>query len=363
MNTTSTESQQVNRKRLLKQLKAVQPGIAKREFVVQSSCFVFRDGKVMSFNGQAAYSSPCNLRIECAVSAKRLLGILKTIRDEELSIRVSDEELTIIGAESETSIKIDTEIHLPIDNVEIPKRWRSLPDDFDEALRVTVPCAARNDNNHKLNCVHFTPNRLEACDNFQLARYRITTGMKGSRLVNAKCLKQVMRSKMTHFSTTRKWYHFRNSDRLIISVWCWTEAYENLDDILDCSGTAVSLPDSLEDVIERLMKSAPRNGGGLLRLRSSRGRLLLSVDGPGGLHEEKIGVKYTGRHRDVVVVGKHLQELTRLVNHEHDGGASPCGAARFDWEKGIARFEGKKSVYAICLEPADKSARRNRSRT
>ena len=44
----------VSREKLMQALEAVSPGLANRELIEQSSCFVFKSGMVMTFNDEVA---------------------------------------------------------------------------------------------------------------------------------------------------------------------------------------------------------------------------------------------------------------------------------------------------------------------
>jgi hypothetical protein len=67
---------QVNREVLLQQLESVQAGLSSREIIEQSSCFVFKDGNVVTFNDEVSCSRPCELgSFTGAVQAAPLLSI------------------------------------------------------------------------------------------------------------------------------------------------------------------------------------------------------------------------------------------------------------------------------------------------
>ena len=63
-------------------LEAVSPGLATREAIEQSSCFVFKDGRVMTFNDEVACSIDCELGFDGAVAAKPLRSAVWALEAE-----------------------------------------------------------------------------------------------------------------------------------------------------------------------------------------------------------------------------------------------------------------------------------------
>ena len=113
----------VNREQLLNQLEAVLPGLSTRELIEQSSCFVFKDGKVLTFNDEIACVQTCKIGIEGAVPAMPIVNLLRKMVEEEITILpVNDGKgLRIKGKRKQATIPMEAEIQLPIEAWEKPK--------------------------------------------------------------------------------------------------------------------------------------------------------------------------------------------------------------------------------------------------
>ena len=211
-------STKVNREKFLHQLESVQPGVSSREILEQSSCLIFKDGRVTSFNDEVSCSSPSSLpkSITGAVRSEPLLAIVQKLGEEEIEVSCTTEELLITGKRKQIGCRLEAEIVLPIDVVEKPEKWIKLHEDFADAVAIVEKCAAK-DESQKTGFVHIHPKWLEACDYFQLARWPMVMGIKKAFLVRQSSIRHVASLGMTDFAETESWVHFRNAGGLIFS--------------------------------------------------------------------------------------------------------------------------------------------------
>lgn len=314
----------------------------------QSSCFVFKAGKVITFNGNTGCSCPCDLDIECAVNAQDLLETLEQFGSEHIRIKLDRDIMSITGNGKDASIRIQREIRLPFGNIEIPKRWTSLPDDFDEAVQITTKCSSRYCTNPSLECVHMHPQWFEATDDFQLARYPITTGLATSRQVWARSLKHTIGQNMAQVSVTRNWLHFRNAERLVISCYSLRGKYPDLDRLLDCEGVTVSLPKSLVKSVRR-GRGFGKNNNDIARLQLLPNKLVIKLECSSGVHEEEVTVKYEGIPRTFLLHPKQLFKLTRMI----DCCQSPPGLVSLGALKNgfvVASLDMGNFIYVVAMD-------------
>ncbi|QDT82461.1 hypothetical protein [Gimesia chilikensis] len=310
----NTTTYQIHREHLLHQLRAVWPGITtNRETLEQSSCFVFQAGKVTTFNNQTGCSCPCDLDIQCAVVAQNLLETLERFDSEHLRIKLDRDIMTFTGNGKDASIRIEREIRLPFGDIEVPKRWTSLPEDFDEAVQITTKCSSHYCTDPSLQCVHMHPQWFEATDDYQFARYTTTTGLATSRQVWASSLKHTMGRNMAQVSVTRNWLHFRNAEGLVISCRSLRGKYPDLDRLLDCEGVTVSLPKSLVKSVRR-GRGFGKKYDDIARLQLLTNKLVINMEGSSGVHEEEVAVKYEGVPRTFLLHPKQLFKLARMID-------------------------------------------------
>ncbi len=286
----------INREVLLKQLEYVTPGLAKREVVEQSTCFIFRDGKVYTFNDEVACVADCPLKIEGAVPADKLLAVLRKLNDDELDITVSDGQVKIKGEQSRrVSIRMDEEIALEVDAVEEPGKWRPLPEDFNEAVGVVQSCASNDASRFRLTCIHIHPDYLEACDDFQLARYPLKTGLKKPMLIKRDSLKWLTGLDPTEMSATKNWMHFRNPAGLVLSCRRYVEEYHDMDSFLVVEGTKTVFPKGIETTVGLAsIFSSDNEDLNQLLIRIKPGRMRIEGHGKSGFYQEDKKVNYDG---------------------------------------------------------------------
>src|SRR5690242_11333801 len=99
----------VERQKFLEDLQLLDAGLSPKETVDQSSHFVFKDGDVMTFNGEIACrkKSMLNGEVEGAVSALQLKRMLEKMSEEEIEVDVTKNVFKISGRNNETEFNLD----------------------------------------------------------------------------------------------------------------------------------------------------------------------------------------------------------------------------------------------------------------
>jgi DNA polymerase III sliding clamp (beta) subunit (PCNA family) len=311
-----SKTQTVNREDFLHLLEMVEPGLSAREIIEQSSCFIFKEGMVWSFNDEVACQHKTELEIEGAVQAAPLLAILRKLTEERIEIGIKESQLCIEGKRKETRIRMEEEVHLPTDAIEKPKTWKPLAEDFLEGLGLVQHCAGKDESKYWTTCVHIHPKWLEASDHFQLTRFRTRTGVERSRLVRRDSLVHILKLDVTEFSETPCWIHFRNKKGLILSCRAEVDDYPNLKPWLEGEGEPTSLPKGLVEAVEKAEIFSAENVNEnqvLVQLWPGKpGKLKIKGEGVFGWYSEfKTLKKYTGQAMKFRIAPKLLTEITQ----------------------------------------------------
>lgn len=329
----------VPREKLIQQLDAVAAGLSSnRETVEQSSCFVFRDGTVATFNGEIACTASSPLEITGAVAAKPLLDLLGKMAEDVVDMAIGEGELRVVGKRRRAGIRLETEIALPVDTVDDATDWQDLDAEFCDAVMAAAACASRDDNNFKLVCVHLHPDYVEACDNFQLCRFPIATPLPEPCLARRDAVKHLPGLGVTEVAVSSNWIHFRNPSGVVLSCRRFLDTYEDLDAMLDMDGTPASLPGGLPEAVEKAMVFAadsPTDSVVTVRLKSNK--LLLRGEGANGWFEEQKMVKYQGPPLSFNIAPKLLVEITNRTTDCIIG-------------DGLLKIDNGKFTYITCLE-------------
>ncbi len=330
-------STRIDRMELLQRLEAIQPGLSPRDIVEQSSCFVFKDGLIQTYNDEIACRIKSPFKFTGAVTAAPLLAILNKLKEDDVEVEPTEEELLIIGKKRRAGIRMDAEITLPIDSVEKPKKWRPIHEDFVEAISIVHECAGTNQEEFALTCVHIHPKYIEACDNHQLTRYRISSGVTVAALVRRDAIKHIISLDMTEFAETETWIHFRNPTGLMLSCRRFIEEFPNLSPILKVEGEPTTLPKGLADAADKAEVFSKENADDnqvMVELRP--GKLRIKGTGTSGWYSEVKKLKYNGKAISFQISPRLLMELTKRHNE--------CLVS----EERL-KVDGGKWVYVSCL--------------
>lgn len=307
----------LNREELIQKLQAVQGGLSVgREVVEQSSCFVFKGGVVMTYNDEVACRSKCPLEIEGAVKAKTLLEALQKYPEDELDMEMHGGQLVCRGAQRRSTHNMEAEVSLPIEHVDEPGEWTKVPDGFAEAVQIVSSCAATDNNAaFKLKCLHMHPDFIEACDNWQMTRYPLNTGLRKDCLVKRDAIRHIAGLDMVEHSQTRAWLHFRNPAGLILSCRKYTDEFPDLTEILAINGEPATLPGGLAEAVDRAaVFSAGNAEKDMLKIDLRRDKMRISGEGGDGRYEEQKTISYSGPPITFLIAPKILTELAKKHN-------------------------------------------------
>jgi DNA polymerase III sliding clamp (beta) subunit (PCNA family) len=283
----------------LNKLESVLPGISTREIIEQSSCVIFQDGFMMTYNDEIACTQESGLDIVGAVAAMPLVNILRKLTEDTIEIEAKEKHLLIKCARKRAKIVMDSEVLLPTDGIEKPKKWKALPDDFADAVAVVQACAGTDESRFDLTCVHIHPEHMEACDGSQAGRYKLTMPLKKPILIRRSSLKYIESLDMTEFSRTANWIHFRNSDGLVLSCrkWIYTkENFPNLSEYMKAKGKKTILPKGMVEAIDKAQIFSSDNAeSDEIEVQLSKGKIKITGKGATGRYTEHGKIKYKGK--------------------------------------------------------------------
>jgi hypothetical protein len=302
---------EIEREKFLADLGMVKSGLSAREFLEQSSCFVFMDGMVMTFNDEVACRKDINLGITGAVQAATLLAILEKITDKKLDVDENEKgELEFRGEKKRFGVTKDAEVFLPIDRVRMPKHWHDIPKGVVEAIGWVKHCVSLDESRFLLTCIHLHPDYVEACDNYQVMRVKIKTGLPGSVLVRGTSLAPIVGVQegegeadeetsrglgMNQIAMTKSWLHFKNEEGLIYSCRRYVEDYPSLDKLIGVEGHPIVLSKGLKGASDcAAVFATDKSGDPLVGVKLNEGRITIRGEGLSGWYEEKRKVTYDG---------------------------------------------------------------------
>lgn len=332
----------INREELIESLTKVKPGLAQKELIEQSSHFIFEEGRIWTYNDQIAISQSFKSHLVGAVKADEFYKLLNKLDDENLEIAVQEGEFLIQGKTVTAKIKIDPEIKLQ--PIQAPgtnsKSWQTLPEDFTDAISLCLFSASRNMIRPELTCLYVTGKTVFSTDTFRATKREMQSKVKEDFLLPAIAAKELVKYNVHKvFTDTEGWLHFTNKEHTMFSCRTFADVKypEKIWDFFDIKGEKIDLPDSFEQVIDRVstLVTADFDLDRFVNLIIEKNFLTCKGKGPHGSVSEKIDIDYNGKEIKIKVHPGFLMEILKQLNSMTIG------------ERLL--FQGDNFEHAICL--------------
>lgn len=281
------------------------PALARKENVEQSTSIAFLPDGVATYNDEISAFHPFDAGIEGAVQGKELFALLNKIKDEEIELLIEGNQLiAYYGKKSQAGIKLEAEVHLPLNEMGMPENWEPLPTEACKAMEFCMFSTSSEKNKPLLQCIHMVDDIAEATDNFRIMRYFLPEKefFPFALLLHAAYVRVLLDYNPVEAALTDGWAHFRNADGTIFSCRVMNAAdYPNLDRFLEAAdgGEKILLPKDLGASLDRAgvfsgNKECGRDTNERIQVTLDKGELVVRGEGAGGWIEEVSDVEYKG---------------------------------------------------------------------
>ncbi|MEK7112738.1 MAG: hypothetical protein AAB875_05420, partial [Patescibacteria group bacterium] len=257
-------------------------------------------GHVFTFNDEVSCRAPVPLpkTLTGAVLADKCLDILRKMPEEELEVKLRKGDLTFGGKRRWAGLRLEAEVVLAVDAIQLPEKWRKLPEEFGEAAGTVARCASRDQSRFAATCVHLHPEFVESSDDTQVCRWPLALGLKEPVLVRHTSLQHVATLGATGWGLTKDWLHFRaGKNGLVMSCRRYADEYPDLGDALKVrkGAAAVQFPKGVAEECERSdVFSSENPDQNLVRVEMSTGKLRVRADGVSGWFMASRKLAYDG---------------------------------------------------------------------
>ena len=330
----------IDRREFLSALEACAPGLASKENIEQSQCFVMQDNKIMAFNDVILTVHDTPLAVRGAVPAKPLLELLRKLTEDELEITATDSELRVKGEGRRSAIKLNPDIYLPTGVVDPVDHWTDLPPAFADSLPMVADCALATGDPLALTCVQILPNAIQACDQLQAARYEVETGVSAPVLLTAQACKSVNGLGVAAMCETESWIHWKTYTGLQVALRKIQMDYpEGIEAIFQATAEReINIPASVTDILTRAAPFLEETSDGKTgKIEFKPGRLLLTAKNGSGWYQEFKEIDYDGPALELSINPKYVANLLK-----HGLPAILCSDS--------LRIEGDGFVYCVSIK-------------
>lgn len=237
-----------NRKNFLTALNKVLPGIAQKEVIEHSHCFLFSDGRVGAYNDEICVSTSYDLGTTCAIPHREILNLLNKTKDEEITIEPKETELMIKGEKFRSGITLIKEIAIPTEFLNVDVKFKKLPTDFLQGLGICIFSCAKD---NIFSNIHCKGNIVESCDNYRATRYKMKTKVADDLLVPATAARHLIKNAVISYGIKDGWLHFKDKEDMVFSCRLAKDRYLSLDEFMKIKGIKVTMPTVLTEIIGR----------------------------------------------------------------------------------------------------------------
>jgi len=289
----------LNRQELLKALDIVKIGLAKKELIEQSICFVFMQGKVFTYNDEISVAHPIStLDVTGAVKANAFYKLLNKITTDEVDLVVQGNELQVHAGRTKAGFVLQEEIKLPIRAVGNISEWKKAPDKLRDALQFTMFSCATDMSRPVLTCIYVHESGMVySCDNYRVTSYNMEEQLQiKSFLLPAHSAKEIVKYDITKIAEGEGWVHFGTEEGTVISCRVFEDKYPNVSKVLNMKeGDVLELPVELKNVVNRAIVFTKKENilEEVVEVFITNDLVKVRAEGNGEWFEEEIPVEYS----------------------------------------------------------------------
>lgn len=301
----------IHRKELLAALDSCAAGLGSKGNVEQSQCYVFRDGKVITFNDLIYTETVSPVPINAAIPAKAFRETLAKFGDDEINVEEKDGKVRVWVKARRASINGHSDVYLPIGDVEQPGEFQDVPPELSDALPLASDCAGKD--GEVLDNLYIQEKGIVACDKVQAVQFSVLTGVKNTCLIPAEGCKAIASLGIAGVCDGQNWLHIKTYTGLRASLRKCTGEYPQVTQVFTQPVISkLEFPFSSSDVLERLGPFlADTTEGRVCTMSLSPGALFIRAKNVVGWFEERIDVEYEGPEISFSVNPKLIANATR----------------------------------------------------
>jgi len=286
---------------LKKAMDVVKPAVPSKEIIENSASFIFKDDTMIAFDGDICISHPLEgFGVEGSVFADDFYKLISKMKGDNLRIEREDNEILLKAGRMRAGIRVRAEIDLPLNSFKSKRKWKSVPKDFIEAMRIVVGSCSKDMTEPIMTGIHLNEDGfVEGTDGYQITRYEFQNKLPiRTTLIRYDLVAKIVTLNPIKVSDSDPgWIHFTNEEGSVVSCRIFDETkFPNTKKVLDFEGLELDLPKTLLDAIERSEIFAKRDfsWSDAIDFTLAKNRIIVHSDSETGWFEETLNVRYSG---------------------------------------------------------------------
>ena len=312
----------VNKNKLQKSLQKVQPGLADKDIIEQSTSFIFQDGDLLTYNDVISVRTKLDLGFNGAVKAEELLKLLARTKLEEVDVSAEKNELILKAKKLSAGIKMTDQILLPIDNISFSDDWEKLPKNFKTGLKLVRFCTSKDMSNPITTHICCRKKKMLATDTFRITSFKLSSKFSEDILISYEVANHLISYDFVEYQKENNWLHFRDEDGLIFSCRTISDEFPKVSKLLKMDGIEFVFPKLILDIIERcqVFSSTEFQQDEFLTFDIKRKKISISAKNEGGWIRETSKIDYKGESFSFMISPEFLKQIVSEQLHTTVGG-------------------------------------------
>lgn len=324
-------------------LEIVKPGLANKELIEQSTSFAFMGNRVVTYNDDISISHPISgLELTGAVKADKLYQLLSKLKEEVITIEVSESEIVLKSGRAKAGLVLQAEIKLPLEEeIKYAEKWKKLPDGFLKAVKTATASCSKDNSRPVLTCVHIRKDgAIESSDSLRIMKIQLSGDMPlDNFLLPVSAANIMVGLQPTHIAKGNGWIHFKTKADTILSCRIFADKFPETDKWLIVEGSKIVFPKELLGALERANVFAKRDHllDETLAITLEAKRLKVRGEAEDGWFEETARITYDGEALTFYITPYLIRSI---LTDTQEGILS----------KGMLKFEGENWEYVSMLK-------------
>ena len=303
---------EINKELLQKALDNAKSGVASKEIIAQTTAFCFLNKQIVTYNDEVSVSYPIPLELTAAVNANELYAFVSKCKTETIDITETETELIFKSGRSKAGLLKQSEIVLPLQELQGKKQWKILPVKFLYGLSFCMTSAGHDMTKPVLTGVHVKDTILQSSDGYRIAYYGMDEPVDADIVIPATSCPAILKFQPRKIAITEGWAHFQNEDKAVLSCRILAEKFPDTSKFLEMEGVEIKLP-KMDEILEKAGIFSKRTFAvdECVTITLKDKKLLIRSESETGWFEESAKIEYKGEPLSIMVSPYLIKDILK----------------------------------------------------